>query len=304
MTDLLRGLLPVAPTVFREDESMDIDGQRRVVDFLVDSGAAGVCTLANYSEQFSLTDRERTQIVEATVDQVAGRVAVCVATSHYSARIAAERSRQAQGMGADMVMLMPPFVGATMSVDADGVVEFFRRVADATDLPIMVQDAPMSATGLPLPLLQRLAREIPQVQYAKIEVRQSADKIRALAESVAEELPGLFDGEEAVTLIPDLRAGAQGSMSSAMVPDLLSAVLAAFQGGAEERAELLWEEVLPLLQFENRQCGISAAKIVLREGGVIASDASRAPLPAVHPATKRQLIALARRKQALALRWA
>lgn len=303
MSDIIRGLLPVAPTVFADDEGLDLAGQRRVVDFLVDSGASGICTLANYSEQFSLTDSERDEVMTTTIDQAGGRLPVCVATSHYSARIAAERSRRAQDCGASMVMLMPPFVGATMSVDAGGVLEFFRRVADAIDIPIMVQDAPMSPTGLPASLLMTLAKEIPAIRYAKVEVRQSADKIRVLASEAARDLPGIFDGEEAVTLIPDLRAGAQGSMSSSMVPDLLSEIVQFFLDGDEHWAELLWADVLPLLQFENRQCGINAAKIILKEGGVIASDASRAPLPAVHPAARSQLIELARAKDPLALRW-
>lgn len=88
MTTALKGVLPVAPTVFHDDESLDLDGQRRVTEFLIDSGAAAVCVLANYSEQFSLTDAERLQVLEATVRQAAGRVPVIATTSAYSARIA------------------------------------------------------------------------------------------------------------------------------------------------------------------------------------------------------------------------
>src|SRR5690348_8312382 len=57
----LRGVLPVAPTVFHDDESLDLDGQRRVTEFLVDAGSVAICVLANFSEQFSLTDDERRQ---------------------------------------------------------------------------------------------------------------------------------------------------------------------------------------------------------------------------------------------------
>ncbi len=191
-----------------------------------------------------------------------------------------------------------------MKIDAAGVFEFFSRVAEAIDIPIMVQDAPMSPTPLSVELLARLAREIPQVRYVKIEVAHTAPKIRALTAVAGDDLPGLFDGEESVTLIPDLRAGAQGSMSSAMIPDVLGEVVRLFHGGEVEAAESRWEDVLPVIQFENRQCGMRAAKILMKEGKIIRSDASRAPLPEIGPETRLQLLELARRKDAFILRWA
>jgi len=100
MIPALEGVLPVAPTVFRDDETLDLDGQRRVTEFLIDAGSAAICVLANYSEQFSLSDDERVQVLQATLDQVAGRVPVIATTSSYSARIARDRSLDAQRRGA------------------------------------------------------------------------------------------------------------------------------------------------------------------------------------------------------------
>ena len=95
MTAELTGVVPVVPTIFHEDESLDLEGTGRVVDYLVDAEVDGLCLLANYSEQFSLTDEEREQVARSVLDRVAGRVPVIVTTSHYSARVAAERSRRA-----------------------------------------------------------------------------------------------------------------------------------------------------------------------------------------------------------------
>lgn len=301
---IITGVIPVAPTAFTANEDLDLDGQRRIVDFLVDAGSDGICVLANYSEQFSLTDEERDRIVDVTLSQVQGRTPVCVATSHYSARIAAARSRRAQEKGASLVMLMPPFVGASIKVDEERVVEYFKRVADGLDIPIMIQDAPMSPSPLSVQLLTRLSREVPQVQYAKIEVAGAADKLRSLASLAGNSLPGLFDGEEAVTLIPDLVAGAQGTMSSSMIPDKLGQIVHTFLGGERGAAEEIWEDMLPLIQFENRQCGIRATKILMEEGGILQSSRTRSPLNEVHSETRRQLVELAKRKDALILRWA
>src|SRR6516162_6115685 len=105
MRMLLSGVVPVAPTPFGEDDELDFDGQRRVLDFLVDAGVDGICVLANYSEQFALTDAERERLTDLILEHVGGRVPVIVTTSHYSQKIAAARSRRAQQAGAAMVML-------------------------------------------------------------------------------------------------------------------------------------------------------------------------------------------------------
>jgi dihydrodipicolinate synthase/N-acetylneuraminate lyase len=300
----IKGVMPVAPTIFTDDEELDLAGQRRVLDYLADGEADGVCILANYSEQFSLTDGEREQVLVATLEHLQGRMPVCVTTSHFSARIARQRSLRAQELGAEMVMLMPPFFGATMKVDEDGVLEYFKHVADGLEIDIMIQDAPMSPTPLSVGLLARLAKEIPQINYVKIETPQAADKLRALATAAGPDLPGLFDGEEAITLIPDLEAGAQGTMSSCMVPDQLGKIVRDFHAGERDKAVRAWEELLPFIHFENRQCGLRATKVLLKEGNIIASDKTRAPIGELHPDTRAQLIEIARRNNPLILRWA
>jgi 2-keto-3-deoxy-L-arabinonate dehydratase len=300
MDTALTGVVPVVPTIFHDDETVDLEGTARVVDYLVDAGVDGLCLLANYSEQFSLTDGERDVIARALLGHVAGRLPVIVTTSHYSARVAAARSRAAQDMGAAMVMLMPPFFGATLTVPGPAVLSYFRQVAEAISIPIMVQDAPLSPTPLPASLLADLVRQVPLVRYAKIEVPQAADKLRALA-SV---LPGPFDGEESVTLIPDLDAGARGTMPSSMVPGELGQVVRHYLEGDRAGAVTAWEGLLPLIHYENRQCGLRGQKILLAEGGIIACDRTRAPLGPVSPSTRSGLIGLAAARDLLVMRWA
>jgi 2-keto-3-deoxy-L-arabinonate dehydratase len=304
MTAPLTGVVQVVPTIFHEDETVDLDGTTRVVDYLIDGGVDGLCLLANYSEQFSLTDAERDAIARTLLERVAGRLPVIVTTSHYSARVAAARSRAAQDMGAAMVMVMPPFFGATLTATGPAVIEYFRHVTDAIDIPVMVQDAPLSPTPLPVSLLVDLVHQVPRVQYAKIEVPQAAEKLHALVSALGDRLPGPFDGEESVTLIPDLDAGATGTMPSSTVPAELGQIVRRYLAGDRGGAVSAWEELLPLIHFENRQCGLRAQKILLAEGGIVASDRTRAPFGPVSPRTRRGLIELAASRDPLIMRWA
>src|ERR1700759_4666616 len=100
MAAALSGVVPVVPTIFHDDETVDLDGTVRVVDYLLDAEADGLCLLANYSEQFALTDGERDTLARPLGGHGAGGRPVIVTTSHYSARVTAARSRAAQEMGA------------------------------------------------------------------------------------------------------------------------------------------------------------------------------------------------------------
>ncbi len=300
----LSGVFPIAPTPFREDESIDFAGQERVIEFLIDAGVDGICILANYSEQFALTDDERSHLQTAILKQVAGRVPVIVTTSHYSTRIAVARSRRAQDEGAAMVMLMPPYHGATLRVGDSLLGDYFASIADQIDIPIMIQDAPMSGTPLGPDLLARFAREIPAVQYVKVESANAASKLKTLIDLAGDSLPGPFDGEESITLIPDLEAGATGTMPSSAIPEVLGEIVRDWLSGNRDRAIETWEAWLPMIHFENRQCNLRATKVLMMEGGIIASDRTRAPFGALPSQIRDGLLAHARRRDPLILRWA
>ncbi len=297
------GIYPIAPTPFKPSGDLDLDGQRRVLDCMIDQGVDGICVLANYSEQFLLTDDERTTLVDLCLSHVAKRVPVVVTCSHFSTRIAAERARAAASAGAAMLMLMPPYHGTGLRADEAGILAHFARVAEAAPIPIMVQDAPLSGVNLSVPFLVRLAREVPTVRYFKIEMPGTAAKLRGLIEAGGDAIVGPFDGEESITLMADLDAGATGTMPSALLPDLIKPVLEHYRAGRRNDAAAAYARILPLINYENRQCGLRATKTVMAAGGVIRSDSVRHPLEALHPATRAGLLELARDLNPLALRW-
>jgi 2-keto-3-deoxy-L-arabinonate dehydratase len=297
------GVFPIAPTPFTDAGNVDIEGQRRVLDCMVDQGVDGICILANYSEQFLLNDAERDTLLDACLSHVGGRVPIIVTCSHFSTRIAVERAKKAASAGAAMLMLMPPYHGTSLRADEKGMLEHFLRVQEAGSVPIMVQDAPLSGVALSVAFLVRLAREVPLVRYFKIEMPGTAAKLRALIEAGGETIAGPFDGEESITLMADLDAGATGTMPSALLPDLIKPVLEAHRAGKRKEAAAAYARILPLINYENRQCGLRATKTVMAAGGVIKSDAVRHPLEALHPAAREGLLELARELNPIALHW-
>jgi len=298
-----QGIYPIAPVAFTDSGALDLDGNKRVLECMIDQGVDGICILANYSEQFLLSDEERDTILKLSMETIAGRVPVIVTCSHFATRIAADRAKRAAEAGAKMIMLMPPYHGAALKAGENGIIEHFAAIADAANVPLMVQDAPLSGVALSVPFLVELGRKVPLVQYFKIEMPGTAAKLRALIEAGGDAIVGPFDGEEGITLMADLDAGATGTMTSALLPDLIRPIVMDFLSGDRDSARAGYARLLPLINFENRQCGLRATKTVMKAGGVIKSDAVRHPLEPMHADTIAQLLELAGEVDPLALRW-
>lgn len=303
MQNPLTGILPVAPTPFHSDGTVDEGGMCRVLDCMIDQGVDAICILANYSEQFVLSDDERSRLTRVSLEHVAGRVPMIVTTSHFSTQIAVARAVEAEAMGASMIMMMPPYHGVGLVPPEVGIFEHFQAVSEAVNIPIMVQDAPLSGVTLTVPTLAKMAREIENVSYFKMETPFAADKLAALIDAGGDHIVGPFDGEEAVTLLADLDAGATGTMTSALQPELIRPIVTRYLAGDLDGALDQWKLCLPLINHENRQCGLRAAKTVMMAGGVIGSDHVRHPLQPMSQRTKARLLQLAGEHDLIALRW-
>ena len=296
------GIWPVAPTPFHADGTLDLDGMRRVLDCLIDQGADGICVLANFSEQFLLSDAERETLTRLSLEHVAGRVPVIVTISHFATQIAVDRARLAKSLGADIVMMMPPYHGALLKGTTDQTYEQFAAVGEV-GIPIMVQDAPLSGVDLPVSLLVRMAREIEMVKLFKIECAQAANKLRALIAEGGAAIEAPFDGEEGITLLADLDAGATGSMTSGMIVDQIKPVIEKHRAGDIAGATEAYGRVAMAINHENRQCGWRSTKAAMVEGGVIRSEFCRHPIAPLHPAIRSRLIDLLRPLDPVVLKW-
>lgn len=296
------GIWPVAPTPFHDDGTLDLEGMKRVLDLMIDQNVDGICILANFSEQFLISDAERDTLTRLCLDHVAGRVPVIVTISHFATEIAAARARKAKDLGASVVMTMAPYHGALLKGTPEQTFEQFRAIGEV-GIPIMLQDAPLSGVDLPVPLLAQMAREIEMLKLFKIECPGTATKLRGLIEAGGDAIEGPFDGEEAITLLADLDAGATGSMTSALIPDQIKPVISYHLACDREASKAAYAHVLPTINHENRQCGFRGTKVAMVEGGVIKSAFCRHPIPPLPQPTKDELLDHLRPLDPLILRW-
>ena len=297
-----KGMWPVAPTPFHENGEVDYEGMGRVIDCMVDQKVEGICILANYSEQFLLSDDEREKLTKLCMKKIDGRVKTIVTVSHFATDIVRPRAELAKSLGADIIMMMPPYHGALLKGNPDQIFEQFNEISKVK-IPIMIQDAPLSGIELSVPLLTKMINEIEYLTCFKIESANAASKIRALIENCSERLDAPFDGEESITLYADLEAGISGSMSSALLPEKIAPVIDHFWNNEKDKAEEVYNSILPLINFENRQCGFRATKTVMKEGGVIKSDFCRDPIKPLDQDTKNLLLNFAKRYDLLTYKW-
>lgn len=297
-----QGIWPVAPTPFSADGVVDYKGMMRVLDCMIDQGVDGICILANFSEQFLISDAEREQLTRVCLEHAGERIPLIVTISHFATDIAVTRAKFAKQLGAEAVMMMAPYHGALLKGTAEQTYEQLARVGDV-GIPIMIQDAPLSGVELPVDFLIRVAKTIDMVKMFKIECAGAAAKLRVLVDKGGAAIEAPFDGEEAITLLADLDAGARGSMTSALIPDLIRPVIFAHMEGRRDEAVEGYSRLLPVINHENRQCGFRAAKEAMVEGGVIKSAFCRHPIAPLHPQTRQALIELMAPHDPVVLRW-
>ena len=288
MIKLLRGNFPILATAWSDDGQFDPVSQARLIDWLIESGVHGLVVAANASEGHAQSDAEREQIVKFCLKRVAGRVPVVVTVTHFAAEVAQEKAQRAQDLGAACVMSMPQFFGNWGS-DLPATFAYFRALAAAVKIPVMVQDHPVSGVAMNADFLTRLTAEIENVSYFKLEFTQSPFKMaRVLAQS-GRTVKALFGGESGIYFIEEYERGGRGTMPACYLPRVFSETFRLLEMGDVTGAHALFDPYVPLLNFEVRMANRNLWKCILKHLGVIASDRVRGPLPAYWDAeTRRQ----------------
>jgi len=275
----LQGFFPILPTVFHDDGSVDEEGVRDVLDFLVWGGADGVTILANASEGFALSDEEKDRLTHVVMEGAAGRLPVVVTVNHFSTYVAARRATRAEAAGAAAVMALPPFYGCRPA-DLRAVYEFYLRLSEAVSIPIIVQDDPLlTGVNMTPEFLASLVAEAPNIRYIKLEAPQSPYKMSRIRECAGDTV-GIFGGMGGIVFLEELERGACGTMPSAALLELGTVYQMWVAGRREEARRLYYRNCLPFINFEVQLALRNITKEVLCMAGIIRSAHVRHPCPA------------------------
>jgi len=282
------GVFSVLPTPFQSSGDVDVDSLRRVVDLIVGAGVNGVTALGVTGEVARLNERERHLVVDTVVRQVNGRAKVIVGASADGVRTCIEYAREAKSLGASAVMVSPPRM---LKLNTESVVSHYKALADAVDLPVVVQDyPPISGFAMEAGLLARIAREVPSARTIKLEDPPTPFKTARILAAAGETGVAILGGLGGVFLLEELMAGTAGVMTGFAYPEVLVKVVGLYRAGKIDEAADVFYRFVPLMRFEFQEgIGMAVRKEVYRRRGVIADAATRAPGASLDAGTKAAL---------------
>jgi len=272
----LRGMYPILATPFHNDESIDYGSLKRLIDYLIGEGVDGMVIGANASEGHLLSESEKKSVAETVIRHTDGRVPVVVSVTHFGAGTAAENARWAQSAGASAVLTLPPFFGRWKS-NTTLIRDYLLRISDAVDIPLMLQDHPLTDINIPVPDLCRLIEDVPGLDYIKLEADGSAVKLRQVLDSAPVGFRGIFTGLAGVRLFWELEAGAVGCMPACVPAKPLAEIIHLFREGRKDESFALFQKWLPFLDFLLLFGRRDLVKEYLVRKGVISSPRLREP---------------------------
>jgi 4-hydroxy-tetrahydrodipicolinate synthase len=282
------GVYSIIPTAFTESGDLDEASQRRVVDLFIDKGANGLTALGVTGEVARLEEHERGKVLDVVVKQAAGRVPIIAGTSAEGTRTCITYTRQAKDLGASAVMVSPPRMA---KLNSAAVVAHYKALADAVDLPIIVQDyPPITGFAMEPALLARIAKEIPSARTIKLEDPPTPFKTARILEAAGDTGVQIFGGLGGVFLLEELISGATGAMTGFAFPEILARIMKHWNAGEADAAADVFYRAVPLMRFEFQEgIGMAIRKEVLRRRGVRASAATRAPAGGLDAPTRLAL---------------
>ena len=235
-----RGMMPILPTAIQESGELDIVSQCRLVEYCLKCGAVAIGHLGGASEHYMVPVADRRKLIEITVREVAGRVPVFIGATATTARIAADYAKEAEDLGADMLMVGVPYVNAP---NRNELYDYYAAVADAVSIPIMVQET--SAT-LDVDLICRMYDEIEQIQSVKSEGPDFLTKCATLIERTQGKM-SLIGGAGGNHMIHLLRMGITAFVTGTEALDIHAAVVNAYLNGDENTAaDIFYQRLMPL----------------------------------------------------------
>jgi 4-hydroxy-tetrahydrodipicolinate synthase len=270
----LFGVVPIVPTPFTEDEEIDEDALRRLIDFAIAGGIKAVCLPAYASEFYKLSDEEKLRVVKVAVEHAAGRIRIVAQSNHPSLKIAMRLAQANVKAGADVVSLaVPRIFGMPESSLKEYLSGFLRSVPDT---PVLIQDFNPGGSSISVPFIKALMDEHPNFRYLKLEEPLCAPKFEDIIRATGGKV-GLFEGWGGLYMLELTPLGIAGVMPGLAVADILQKVFVLRREGQDDKAFDLFEKVMPQIFFslQNMELFHYAEKELLIARGVLRNSVAR-----------------------------
>lgn len=287
MTKSFRGTFTVMITPYDAEGRVDLKAMADLTEWQIRNGIHGLIPLGSTGEFLSLSEEERDGVASTVIKTAAGRVPVLIGTGAEDTREALRLSRKAEAMGADGVMIIPPFYSTPTD---DELVHHYRTIAEGIGIPIMVYNNPATANVDLKPALVARIAEIDGCDYIKestLEVTRVRDIIRLCGDRMT-----VFGG---ILGFESFVEGAQGwvAVASNVAPRPLSRLfeLVADEDDVRE-AHALYLKWLPVIEAVGGQRYVAGTKALLTHMGFGAGAPRppRLPLPADVDAAMRDIV--------------
>jgi 4-hydroxy-tetrahydrodipicolinate synthase len=284
---LIRGVVPIIPTPFHDNQEIDWKSLRALVDFTCATGAGAVCLPAYASEFYKLSEEERRRIVAAAVEHMSGRIPVIAQVNAFSSKLARETALAAQQAGASAVGVTVPRLIALTEGD---LLRYFDRILTAIDIPLMIQDYNPGGPTLSVGFIAKLHKIHAHFRYVKLEEPMMAGKVTAIAQATSGEV-GVLEGWGGMYMLELIPAGICGIMPSLGAADVLVEVFRLAKQGRQEEAYAIFQGVLPQIAFslQNLELLHHVEKSLLVARGIIGQPVVREANLEVDPFTKRHM---------------
>ena len=275
MPGTLSGVFPVFQTPFREDDSIDRDVLETEIRWMHGQGVDGI-VMAMVSETLRLSGEERRALAETACEIGLSYGPVIISVGAESTKVAVDYARHAQSVGASALMAIPP---TTVSSLEDELAEYYRGLLEATEVPIVIQDA-SGYVGQPMSisLQASLLRQYGGRVLFKPEAVPIGPRLTALREATAG-AARVFEGSGGIALVDSYRRGIVGTMPGAEVCWAIVALWNALEGGDEERIDAINGPLTALVSLQVGLDGfVAVEKHLLVRQRVFTSTRVRRPV--------------------------
>ena len=272
----LCGVLPVFQTPYHADETIDYDTLEREIAWLHDCGAHGI-GMAMVSETLRLASEEREQLAEAACQFGCARGVVIISVGAESSKVAERFARQAEAVGADAVMAIPP---VSVGIGEGELVAYYRRIIESVRIPVIVQDASgYVGRAMSIGMQARLLEEFgPDRVLYKPEANPIGPRLSELREATRGRAR-VFEGSGGIALVDSFRRGIAGTMPGADLIRGLVPLWHALEAGDTAKADRIHGPLAAIISMQTSlDAFLAVEKHLLVRQGIFKNALVRGPV--------------------------